>query len=462
VINVQLGIRALIVCLLCLGFIPLTSALPVPIPSFSELLAAGKVQVKTWLQPQDNIVVSQQVNLQIEVAIQNWFSAGTKIGPLEIKDAVVLRRERFAVNSSRHVMNDGKRESWAVQLWSLTIYPQRSGRFNVPPIALTLTVAGENNQPISGTVNTQALTFEAAVPSAMKNTSHWLAASQFEVQERYDKDSSALIPGDSLQRTIHIKAQDVAAMMLPALTFEPMLGLAVYQKPSIINDHVNRGDYLAERTESISYVLEQPGEYRLPALTFHWWDLNTQQRQTIVLPARLVSTLAVPSPIPAPTKMQTSVENRGYIMGLTILATVMILLLVMGGWRRVARREKKPIQPHSVNTLHSLQQQFIYACHHQHFGQAVSLLYLWLDHRAHGDTIQPVYLNGVRIWLDDLGEAQLYEQFNQLMQYACGERHNSSRAKTNEFEFLLQGLKKISESPAPMNSWLPPIDLRLN
>ena len=89
--------------------------------TIAQLQQEDKLRIKAWLEPEDNIIARQQVKLQIEVATDKWFSGGTRIGHFEIKDAIVMQREKFAVNSTR---TDGDK-SWAVQQWTLVVYPQR-------------------------------------------------------------------------------------------------------------------------------------------------------------------------------------------------------------------------------------------------------------------------------------------------------------------------------------------------
>ena len=100
--------------------------------TIAMLQQENKLRIKAWLEPEDNIIARQQVNLQIEVATDKWFSGGTRIGRFEIKDAIVMQREKFAVNSTRI---DGDR-SWTVQQWTLVVYPQREGLFEIPVISL--------------------------------------------------------------------------------------------------------------------------------------------------------------------------------------------------------------------------------------------------------------------------------------------------------------------------------------
>jgi len=438
----------------------LVQAEPGPEPGLSGLLDEGKLEIKTWVEPQESIVVSQQVILNVEVATHRWFTGGTQIGPLEIDDAVVLRRDRFAVNSSRRQGG----ESWAVQLWSLTIYPQRAGTFDIPEIPLTLTVSGEDNQPVTGMVNTEALSFRAVVPIGITvplqttDKPNWIASTQFEVTEEYDKSFDQLKVGDSLQRSIYIKARDVASMMLPALTFESMKGLTVYQKPPKITDTVNRGDYLAERTENISYVIEQQGVYVLPALTFYWWDLNSQQLQEIILPEKLISTFGRSSNtiVGDQTAVTTKESTISIALKVTLVALIVLLFAIL--WLIAVRHRGKTSQVKNPVTLKTLQKQFVDACYQQNYIKAVSVLYQWLDHKEQGSIFKQSGLGSVRVWLNSLGEGKLCEQFNLLMQSACGE----TGSDVKEFEALLQGLKDLSKTSSHQRGWGKPIDLRLN
>ena len=112
--------------------------------TLAELFENDKVRIKVWIEPEKNIVARQQVNLQIEVATDKWFSSGTKIGYFEVKDAIVLQREKFAVNSIRE---EGEK-TWTIQQWTLVIYPQRDGVFEVPAIPLQLSIAGDGAESV--------------------------------------------------------------------------------------------------------------------------------------------------------------------------------------------------------------------------------------------------------------------------------------------------------------------------
>ena len=119
----------------------------------------------------------------------------------------------------------------------------------------------------------------------MQDKPNWVATTRFEVEESFNKTLDELKPGDALIHTISLSADNLPAMMLPTVTAKKMQGIAIYQKPPQVTDKVNRGDYFAERTEVLTYVFEQPGDYQLPAQTFYWWNLESQSLESIELPA---------------------------------------------------------------------------------------------------------------------------------------------------------------------------------
>lgn len=462
-----LAVRVLMLCaaLLCVAS-PVYAATATTVQMLQD---NDKLALTAWLEPTENIIATQQVNLNIEVATHRWFVGGTQIGRLEVDDAIVLRRDSFAVNSSRRI--DG--ENWAVQLWTITLYPQRGGVFNVPSIPVTVTVSDENNQPVKGEIYTKALTFNALEPADIKDKNGWLATTLFEVEDQFDREISNLNKGDAVKRTISFKAENMAAMMLPALSSEDtgfgnIDGVAVYHKPAVIDDTVNRGEYLAERTETVSYVVEQAGDYRLPALTYYWWDLNSQSMQTAEIPERMLSSSNIVTS-DAVERAERS-ESQGYMFEKSVLLKAMLmaalLVILIMAVRIIARRVKKQ-RSAGDDTPATLEQKFVAACQQQRYLSAVSILYQWFDHQAlvsDGDKM----CESMRQWLKGLDDRGVEKQFNQLMAAVYSENPSNKAVKVTtdceqvSFEQLLKRLQTQAVSRPLLRRLSKPIDLRLN
>ncbi|MCV5803009.1 BatD family protein, partial [Escherichia coli] len=81
--------------------------------------------------------VNEQVILTIEVATPRWFTGGTRIGNIEIPNVIAKQRNQLATNFTEQ--KEG--QTWSRQRWEVTLYPQASGDFVIPPVAVGVQVS---------------------------------------------------------------------------------------------------------------------------------------------------------------------------------------------------------------------------------------------------------------------------------------------------------------------------------
>jgi hypothetical protein len=419
-----------------------------------ELRDADKLRIRTWVQPDKNIVPGQQLNLFIEIATDKWFSGGTRIGRFEVEDAIVLQREKFAVNSTQKELG----QSWTVQMWTLTVYPQRSGPFEIPAIPIRVSIAGKNLESIVGEIQTNPLSFTTHKPQELDIADNWVATSRFEVRESFNKSIEELKTGDALVRTINMSADDLPAMMLPGFAAEEIPGLAIYKKPPSVNDKVNRGDYTAERTEILTYVFEQVGDYELPPRTFYWWNTASETLESVILSGHSLSVTNLPGQVTIPDEEEAaaapSIDIRAIvinaIMALAVLAIVAFIV------RRVSTliRQVKLRKPTQA-TEKQLRREFASACRNNDREKAVGLFYQWLDY--YGDEH---FQGSIRAFLTQLNHDKLASVFSNLMQsiYASNQKDN----KTELVYFANQLFKELKQLKRPNIFSRRPVELRLN
>jgi hypothetical protein len=249
--------------------------------SVEELQGAGRLQVASSISPTEDLVPGQKITLTLQIATDRWFTGGTRIGIPEVPGLVILQTEQFASNASEN--RDGV--SWVVQRWTLDVFPQRAGDFTIPPIRVQVKVNADESDAIEGALYTLPIHFSTAVPEALANVGHWVAAPAFEVRQGFDRPLEALEVGDAFELEVVFEAEDVMAMMLPTVTPEKLPGLAAYPSPPVLNNSNNRGQARASRTQRISYVVEAQGQYLLPARDYFWWDTRSAQLQLLSLPA---------------------------------------------------------------------------------------------------------------------------------------------------------------------------------
>lgn len=247
----------------------------------AELQASGHLRIDSALTPSEGIVPGQRVQLTIKIATDTWFTGGTRIGIPEVPGLVILQTEQFASNASETLNG----QSWVVQNWTLDVFPQRAGNFTIGPVPLQIQVNAGEGDSVSGEVSSPPLQFTVAIPPALAEATDWVAAPEFRISQRFDRALENLAAGDAFTQEVVFEASDVLAMMLPRYAIEKQAGLAAYPSPPALDNSTNRGQHLARRSVEISYVVEQPGHYVLPAREYYWWNTQRNELTLVSVPA---------------------------------------------------------------------------------------------------------------------------------------------------------------------------------
>jgi len=255
----------------------IASASPALGASLAELAAAGRVRIDSAIAPGDRIVPGQRIALTVQIATDTWFSGGSRIRIPEVPGVVIVQSEQFAANASE--TRDGK--PWVIQRWTLDVFPQRAGEFTVGPLPVAVRVNTGDGGEAAGELLAPARTFNVALPKSLAGIEQWVASPAFTVSQRFDRSLASLAVGDAFEQEIRFEATDVLAMMLPEVSAPRQPGLAAYPAPPQLDTRVNRGQILASRSVRISYVVERPGQFLLPARDVYWW--NTQRAELSVV-----------------------------------------------------------------------------------------------------------------------------------------------------------------------------------
>jgi hypothetical protein len=301
----------------------------------AQLLASGRLQVESSLDPAENIVPGQRVTLTLQIATDTWFTGGTRIGIPEIPGLVILQTEQFASNASE--TRDG--QTWVIQRWTLDIFPQRVGDFTIDALPLQLQVNDGDGGDATGEVQSPAVRFSVAIPDSLATAEQWVAAPAFTVTQRFDRALDDLAVGDAFEQEVHFEASEVLAMMLPAYEAGRQHGLAAYPAPPVLDNSNNRGQSRATRTTRTSYVVEEPGKYRLGAREYLWWNTARGALEILSLPETRIE---VKGDAPLADGAGSSLDKRHFLLALAGLAATVFLFWLVPRlsprlhWRRAA------------------------------------------------------------------------------------------------------------------------------
>ena len=306
--------------------------------------------------------------------------------------------------------------------------------------------------------------FQAVIPqqitsAQMQDNNSWIVSNRFEVEQSFNKATEELAPGDALIRTLTFSADNLPAMMLPEIEIENIEGIAVYRKPPQLTDKVNRGDYIAERTEVITYVFEKAGEYLLPGQVYHWWNLETGSLESIELEEHALKVSGT-SNATGPAQQTSTLAERNRLAELMPVFKIagIFLLAVIAAWfvmRKFAKgRGTVSSAKHQQLSEAALRKQFEKACAGNDFEKAIALFYRWLDNFA-GESFK----GSVREQLKEFEQQELMVSFKDIMQaiYAS-EKSSSIDLKLFASQFIDALEKKDRQSGAGILS----VDLKLN
>ncbi|RHW76981.1 BatD family protein [Colwellia sp. RSH04] len=247
------------------------------------LIQDKQLTITTTMKSANNPIVGQPVTLSIEIATNRWFSAGTRLKPFKIANAVTLSSSELAINGSKRI--DG--ETWSTQTREITFYPTQQGEYQIPPIEVFVSVNSEHNGIIEGTGYTKPQRLTVALPQVLKSIEHFIVSPDVKVtiEGSFDNDTNYSL-GDAVNQIITITAKDTPAMMIPPFIIPSIEGVSIYQKPPQVFDKSNRGTLLGTRIESNTYIFESSGTYQIPEQYLYWWNTQTQQLEKISIPAQ--------------------------------------------------------------------------------------------------------------------------------------------------------------------------------
>lgn len=254
-----------------------------------QLHRTGDVTLTAWVgnkptQTKDEtpaFSVQEQVILTIEVGTPRWFTGGTRIGTIEVPNVIAKQRNQFATNFTERV--DGV--TWSRQRWEVTLYPQASGEFVIPPIAVGLNVSGPDGKKVQGTLYTEALKFKTELPSGLlSEDGNWFSATDVTVEQSWSASNESLQVGDAITRTISVTASDSLSVLLPDLLRSSQSQfVTAYPQPDKLTDTQDRGNYRSSRLEQSVYVIQQGGVIYFPEYKIEWWNPETKKVESYVV-----------------------------------------------------------------------------------------------------------------------------------------------------------------------------------
>lgn len=254
--------------------------------------AAPQPLLRAHLSP-GTASVGQVATLEISVLVPGWFVAPPEVPQsLAVTGARVRLMQRPGPNLNETIEGvpfAGIRKTYEV-------IADRPGKLEIP--SFHVVVAFSDGERKRHTVlASPPLLLDATVPAGLEDLGYLIATPRYRLSQTLDRNPRALRVGDAIVRTLEQSAESLAAVQLPVLQAVPIDGIATYPDDAVFDErHGEHGAAdLATQTQRITYLLQKPGRYELPALEVRWFDTARQKVEKARLPALALEVAGEPN-----------------------------------------------------------------------------------------------------------------------------------------------------------------------
>ena len=240
-------------------------------------------EVKAW--------IGQRVPFFIELRAQGSFEGTASFELPQLPGALLMKIGNPVVSSQ-----DIAGESRIVQIHEFALFSQKPGRLEVPAIPVHFACREGFTGPATD-VRAQAPAWNVEIqrPPGTSNIGFLITTESLDITETWQPQPGTARVGEMFKRTIVQRAPQLSGMALSSSPDTATDGIRVYPGDAETRDQLERGDFIGERRETITYLLQKPGNLTLPALTYAWWNPKTETLESKTLPA--VTFVVSPAPV---------------------------------------------------------------------------------------------------------------------------------------------------------------------
>lgn len=178
------------------------------------------------------------------------------------------------------------------------VFPQQSGTLEIPAVQFdgrlssgrgVFAQAGKairlRSEPVQVMVKGK--------PDGWDKTQTWLPATNLSLREIWtDGQSTTYKVGEPLTRTIELRGTGLTASQLPTLfSAQDVDGFKQYPDQPVLDDEQGQDGIVGIRREKVAMIPTKPGELTLPGVSVKWWNTQTHEVKTMLIPARVIEVL---------------------------------------------------------------------------------------------------------------------------------------------------------------------------
>ena len=293
---------------------------------------------------QPSVYVQAQAILTLRIYHSVALYDDSSLTPLHLSDAIV---EQLGESRTYEKMINGVRHGVIEVRYG--IYPQHSGQLIIPAQTFSATQVDSQQAtapaPLGPKPGKMIHVTSAEIPLTVNPkpadypaNAAWLPARSLSMSETWNPEPDHCQVGDSLTRTLTLKAEGLSSAQLPALPATDVNGLRRYPDLPQLSNQISENGLIGSREEREALVPTRVGQVELPAVEVVWWNTHEDRLERSYLPARTLQVADNPSlAVDTPVSSELLAVNDDSTLWLWKLSTLILAftsLLGFGLWWR--------------------------------------------------------------------------------------------------------------------------------
>ena len=263
--------------------------------------ATSRVYIRSSISTEE-LWQNQEAILTLKIFSQADYADSPNLTPPEADNAIfkVLGKDK----DEEQIVN-GIRQRVITRRYIIS--PTQAGTITIPGQVLTGYIETEDpygrsrlmrmTRPEPFRVMSADMTLKVnPIPASWPADKPWLPAENVDLTESWSSDTTRIATGDSVTRTVKIRAQGSNSAQIPPLPAVKLDGVKTYPDQPITDDTVNSHGPMGVRSESVAFVPTQAGDLTIPSISITWFNTRTQKVEVADLASQTITVLPGSAP----------------------------------------------------------------------------------------------------------------------------------------------------------------------
>lgn len=296
---------------------------------------------------QENVYVQAQVILTLRIYHSVSLFDDSTLSPLQMPEALVERlgeprTYEKTINGIRHGVIEVR----------YALFPQKSGELTIPAQLFSATTVTNGSNPLFGSRSGRSTQVRSpSIPLTVKRkpadypaAAPWLPARSLTLVEAWSPEPDQAQTGESLTRSLLLKAEGLTSTQLPAIGSAQSPDLRRYPDQPILANEVSGAGLVGSREQREALIPTRSGALQLPAVEVVWWNTVEDRLERTTLDERTLNVADNPNLAPTPAEQPAATPRPAeqQLLWPWQLSTLLFALSTLAGFGLWLHARRQP------------------------------------------------------------------------------------------------------------------------